>query len=83
MPEIRRYYAILFSPVKRKDAAEIWCFTKGKLSSRAPRAKGFVQFYYKSDHFLRPVKLVWEEGGRQVPASSYWIGNSIRSYKRT
>ncbi|MFW9914668.1 MAG: DUF5814 domain-containing protein [Candidatus Thorarchaeota archaeon] len=69
MPEIRRYYAILFSPVKRKDAAEIWCFTKGKLSSRAPRAKGFVQFYYKSDHFLRPVKLIWEEGGRQVPAS--------------
>ncbi|MFX0113649.1 MAG: DUF5814 domain-containing protein [Candidatus Hodarchaeota archaeon] len=69
MPEIRRYYAILFSPVKKKDAVEIWCFTKGRLSSKAPRAKAFVQFYYKSDQFLRPVKLFWEEGGRQVPAS--------------
>lgn len=68
MTEIRRYFAILFSPLKKKDAAEISCFTRGRLSSKAPRAKGLVQFYYKRDRFLRPIKLVWEEGGRRIPA---------------
>ena len=69
MPEIRRYYAIMFSPLKKRDAVEIRCFKKGRLSSQAPRAKGIVQFYYKNDRFLRPIKLMWEEGGRQIPSS--------------
>ncbi len=69
MSEIRRYNAILFSPVKKNDTVEISCFTKSRLTSVIPRVRGFLQFYYKNDKFLRPMKLVWEEGGRHIPAS--------------